>query len=128
MALILNPKIMLVDDERLVRQTAKAFLYKLGFDNIIEANDGMVAWLRLKQEKVDLIIADWDMPTLDGLEFLKKIRSDEKLKKVPFLILTAHGEKDRVIQAVQAGATNYIVKPVTRKVLKEKIKPLLRSD
>jgi len=126
MALILNPKIMLVDDERLVRDTTKAFLYKLGFDNIIEASDGMVAWLRLKHEQVDLIISDWDMPTLNGLEFLKKIRSDEKLKKIPFLILTAHGEKEWVIQAVQAGATNYIVKPVTRKALDEKIKPILR--
>jgi len=117
---------MLVDDERMIRDVTKAFLYKLGFDNIIEASDGMGAWLRLKHEKVDLIISDWDMPTLDGLGLLKKVRAEEKLKNTPFLILTAHGEKEWVMQAIKAGATNYLVKPVSRRALEERVKPILR--
>ena len=99
----------------------KGVLKKLGFKNIIEAENGKTALSKLKKEDVGLVISDWNMPEMTGLELLKAVKTEEKFKDLPFIMLTAEGQKDCVIEAVKAGVTNFIVKPFTPDTLKEKL-------
>lgn len=114
-------KILAVDDFSTMRRIIKNILRQLGYTNIVEADDGAKALAQLKQEKVDLVISDWHMPNMDGLDLLKAIRSDEALKDIPVLMVTAEAIKDKIVDAIKAGVNNYIVKPFTAETLKEKI-------
>ena len=117
----LGMKVLVVDDFATMRRIVKNVLKQIGFTKIIEADDGSTALTVLKKEKVDLIISDWNMPKVTGLDLLKAVRSDASMKDMPFLMVTAEAQKDNVIQAVQAGVSNYVVKPFTAESLKEKL-------
>ncbi len=114
-------KILVVDDFSTMRRIVKNLLKQLGYENFEEAEDGAQGYLKLKNGGFGFVICDWNMPNMDGIEFLKKVRSDPELKETPFLMVTAEAEKDKVVRAIQAGVNNYIVKPFTGEVLKEKV-------
>ncbi len=114
-------KILVVDDFSTMRRIVKNILKQLGYENIEEAEDGAQAYNKLKSGNFGFVVSDWNMPNMDGLELLKKVRSDPELKGLPFLMVTAEAEKDKVIEAIKAGVSNYIVKPFTAEVLKEKM-------
>lgn len=117
----LNMKVLVVDDFATMRRIVKNVLKQIGFTEIVEADDGSTALEVLQQTKIDLIVSDWNMPKVTGLDLLKTVRSDESLKATPFLMVTAEAQKDNVVQAVQAGVSNYVVKPFTPEALKEKL-------
>lgn len=114
-------KILVVDDFSTMRRIVKNILKQLGYENIEEAEDGSQAYNKLKSGSFGFVVSDWNMPNMDGLELLKKVRSDPDLKDLPFLMVTAEAEKEKVIAAIKAGVSNYIVKPFTAEVLKEKM-------
>lgn len=117
-------KILVVDDFATMRKIIKNILGQLGFKNIIEADDGTTAWEILQKEPVDLIISDWNMPKMSGLELLKKVRGDDKLKDTPFLMVTAEAQKEYIIEAAKYRVSQYIVKPFTPETLKEKLEKI----
>ena len=119
-----NMKILVVDDFSTMRRINKSLLRQLGYTNIEEADDGSTALQRLKQGDIDFVVSDWNMPKMEGIELLKAVRGDEKLKDTPFLMVTAESDKEKVVQAVKAGVNNYVVKPFTAETLKEKIKKI----
>ena len=116
-----NMKILVVDDFSTMRRINKSLLRQLGYTNIEEADDGSTALQRLKQGDIDFVVSDWNMPKMEGIELLKAVRGDEKLKDTPFLMVTAESDKEKVVEAVKAGVNNYVVKPFTAETLKEKI-------
>ena len=117
--------VLIVDDFATMRRIVKGALKQLGFKNIIEAEDGITALSELKKEKVGLILSDWNMPKMNGLELLKLVRGDDNFKEIPFIMVTAEGQKSNVVQAVQAGVDNYVIKPFTPDTLKDKIQKVL---
>ncbi len=117
----LEMKILVVDDFATVRRILKKVLKEIGFTQIFEADDGSTALGVLKEEEIGLIISDWNMPKMTGLDLLKAVRGDESLKDTPFLMVTAEGLKENVVQAVEAGVSHYIVKPFTAQSVKEKL-------
>lgn len=121
----LQIKILVVDDFATMRKVVRNLLKQVGYENIVEAEDGVMALKALKSQKIGLIISDWNMPNMTGLELLKSVRSDEDLKATPFLMVTAEALQDNVIAAVKAGVSNYIVKPFTAETLNEKISKIL---
>jgi two-component system chemotaxis response regulator CheY len=118
-------KVLVVDDFATMRRIVKGVLKQLGFGNIIEAEDGTAAMAELKKEKIGLIVSDWNMPNMSGLELLKAVRSDAGLKGIPFIMVTAEGQKENVIEAVKAGVSNYIVKPFTPETFGEKLQKVI---
>jgi two-component system, chemotaxis family, chemotaxis protein CheY len=120
-----NITILIVDDFESMRRIVKGTLKSIGFSNFIEAEDGVIAMKKLEKEKVDLIISDWIMPNMDGLDFLKAVKGNEKLKKIPFIMVTAEGQKGNVLEAINAGVNNYIVKPFTSETLQTKLQKVL---
>ena len=116
-----NMKILIVDDFSTMRRIIRNILKQLEFINVEEAEDGSVAFEKLKDADYDLLITDWNMPNMTGLDLLKEIRANEKLKDLKVLMVTAEAEKENIIQAAQAGANEYIVKPFTADVLEQKI-------
>jgi two-component system chemotaxis response regulator CheY len=125
MAMDTNIKILIVDDFATMRKVIRNLLKQGGYDNIVEAEDGVMALSELKTNKIDFIISDWNMPNMTGFELLKAVRADGDLSKTPFLMVTAEALQDNVVQAVKAGVDNYIVKPFTADVLNEKITEIL---
>ena len=123
----LSMKVLVVDDFATMRRILKNVLKEIGFTKIVEADDGSTALAVLKKDKVDLIVSDWNMPEVTGLELLKAVRGDESMKNVPFLMVTAEGQKDSVVQAVQAGVNNYIVKPFTADTIKQKLQQVFHK-
>jgi two-component system chemotaxis response regulator CheY len=121
MALNTNIKILVVDDFATMRKIIKNILTQLGFKDIIEADDGSTALEILKKQKVDLIISDWNMPKMPGIELLKAVRSDENLKDIKFIMVTAEAQKENVVEAIKHGVNQYVVKPFTPETLKEKL-------
>ena len=121
----LETKVMVVDDFATMRRIVKGALKQLGFKNIIEADDGSTALEELKKEKVGLILCDWNMPKMTGLDLLKSVRGDDGLKAIPFIMVTAEAQKENVVDAVKAGVSNYVMKPFTPDTLKEKIEKVL---
>jgi len=117
----LNMKVMIVDDFATMRRILRNILKQIGFKNIIEAEDGKHALKELKKEKVDLIMCDWNMPEMPGIELLKNIRSDDELKEIPFVMVTAEAQKDNILEAVKSGVSNYVVKPFTAETITEKL-------
>ena len=122
-----NLKILIVDDFATMRKVIRNLLKQGGFENVVEAEDGVAALKVLKSQKMDFIISDWNMPNMSGLELLKAVRGDDELKELPFLMVTAEALKDNVVAAVKAGVSNYIVKPFTAEVLNEKIEKIAKS-
>lgn len=120
----LSMKILIVDDFATMRRIMKNILKQIGFSNIVEADDGTTALEELKKTAVDLIISDWNMPKMTGLDLLKSVRGTDGLKDVPFLMVTAEAQKQNVIDAVQAGVTNYVVKPFTAEAISEKLEKI----
>ncbi len=120
----LNMKILIVDDFSTMRRIIKNILRQLGFTNVQEADDGVTAWPKIQSEPFDLIVTDWNMPKMSGLELLKAIRSDENLKDLPVLMVTAEALKENIIEAVKAGVSNYVVKPFTAETLQEKLQKI----
>jgi two-component system chemotaxis response regulator CheY len=114
-------KILTVDDFSTMRRIIRNILRQLGYSNITEAEDGVAALDVLQQQEIDFVISDWNMPKMTGLELLRAIRADEKLRKVPVLLVTAEALKENVVEAVKAGVNGYIIKPFTAETLKEKI-------
>jgi two-component system chemotaxis response regulator CheY len=122
-----NTKILVVDDFSTMRRIVKNILKQLGFENIEEAEDGAQAFDKVKGGGFGFVITDWNMPNVDGLTFLKNVRSDPEVKGLPVLMVTAEAEKDKVVAAIQAGVDNYIVKPFTAEVLKEKMDKIIEK-
>jgi two-component system chemotaxis response regulator CheY len=116
-----NMKVLVVDDFATMRRIVKNILTQLGYKNIIEADDGSTAVDILKNEKVDMIISDWNMPKMTGLELLKHVRADATMADTPFIMVTAEAQQDNIILAVKAKVSQYIVKPFTAETLGEKI-------
>lgn len=116
-----NIKILVVDDFSTMRRIVKNLLQELGFDNIQEADDGNTALPLLKTNKFDLVITDWNMPGMTGIELLKAIRANPTLKSTPVLMVTAENSREQIIEAAQNGVNGYIVKPFTANTLKEKM-------
>ncbi|MGC9195048.1 MAG: response regulator [Syntrophobacteraceae bacterium] len=113
--------VLIVDDFVTMRRIVRKILRDLDFENIIEAEDGLAALEVLKTTKVDLVVSDWNMPRMTGLELLKEVRGSDKLKDMPFLMVTAEAQKENIVEAVKAKVSNYIVKPFTAATLEEKL-------
>ena len=120
-------RVLVVDDFPTMRRIVKNILKQIGFENIDEAENGKDAFKKLKSGDYGLVVSDWNMPVMDGLEFLKNIRNDSQLKDIPFLMVTAEAEKEKVVEAIKAGVDNYIVKPFTGEVLKEKLEKIAQK-
>jgi len=120
-------KVLVVDDFPTMRRIVKNLLKQLGFENIDEAENGEDALRKLKSGDYGLVVSDWNMPVMEGLDLLKHIRNDPQLKDIPFLMVTAEAEKEKVIEAIKAGVDNYIVKPFTGEVLKEKLEKIAQK-
>jgi len=119
-------KVLVVDDFATMRRILKNILKQLGFTNLVEADDGTTAWDVLEEQSIDLIISDWNMPKMSGIDLLKKVRANDTYKKTPFLMVTAEAQKQNVIEAVQAGVSNYVVKPFTAEAIFEKLDKILK--
>ncbi len=122
-----NMRILVVDDFQTMRRIIINLLKQLGLNNVTEADDGTTAWEKLNAEKIDLIISDWNMPKMTGIDLLGKVRGDDRFKTTPFIMVTAEGKRENVIAAVQAGVSNYIVKPFNAATLKEKLTKVIGS-
>lgn len=119
-------KFLVVDDSVTMRRIVTNSLKNLGYNNFVEASDGKEALTRLVSDNaINFIITDWNMPVFSGLELTKAIRSDPTFEKMPILMVTTRGVKDDIIEALQAKVSNYVVKPFTPQVLKEKIDQVL---
>ncbi len=126
MALDKNMSILVVDDFSTMRRIISNVLRQLGFDNIVEAEDGSKALQILESESVDFVITDWNMPQMSGLDLLKAMRASERdeLKDMPVLMVTAEALQDNIIAAAKAGVNNYIIKPFDAQTLSEKIEKI----
>ncbi len=122
-----NMKILVVDDFATMRQIVKKSLGALGLHNITEAVDGVDALAKLEKGDFNFIISDWNMPNMMGIDFLKAVRSSDKLKGIPFLMVTAEAKRENVIEAAKAGVSQYIVKPFTVESLEEKLKAIFNK-
>ncbi len=122
-----NLKFLVVDDFSTMRRIVRNLLKELGFINVDEAEDGAVALRKLQDGNYDFVVSDWNMPNMDGLTMLQSVRADEKLNKIPVLMVTAEAKKENIIAAAQAGASGYIVKPFTAAVLDEKLNKIFQN-
>ena len=120
-----NMKIMIVDDYSTMLRILRNLLRQLEFNNVDEANNGDEALQKLREGQYNLIISDWNMAPMTGLDLLKNVRADAKLKHIPFIMVTAESKTDNVIAAKQAGVSNYIVKPFNAETLKSKMSSVL---
>ena len=117
----LSLKVLVVDDFSTMRRIIKNLLKQIGYSDIEEAEDGVQALSKLQNGGFGLVVSDWNMPNMDGLDMLKAVRQEPSIKDIPVLMVTAEAEKDKVITAIQAGVNNYVVKPFTGEILKEKL-------
>lgn len=113
--------VLIVDDASAMRRIVRGFLKDLGFKNMREAENGQLALDELKKKKADFVVSDWNMPVMTGIELLRAIRADENLKTIPVLMVTAEAKQENIVEAVQAGVSNYIVKPFNAATLLEKL-------
>ena len=121
--------VLVVDDFSTMRRIVKNSLKQLGFDNVTEAEDGKIAFDKLKGSGTDfkLIVSDWNMPNMMGIDLLRAVRGDEHLKDTPFLMITAEGQKENILEAAKAGVSNYVVKPFTVDILQTKLEAIFKS-
>jgi two-component system chemotaxis response regulator CheY len=123
-----NLAVLIVDDMSFIRKVVRKTLSDLGIAKIVEAPDAAEAVKRLRENKFDLIISDWNMPTMSGYDLLEFVRSHERLKAIPFLMLTANNDKDSVINAAKNGVSDFLVKPFSAEDLEEKIEKLIPPE
>lgn len=114
-------RILVTDDAASMRQIIKGILAQLGYHEVLEAADGNQALQLLRAEGADLLLLDWNMPRMTGIELVRAIRSDPQLKDLPIIMVTAEAEKQKVLEALKAGVNNFVVKPFTPETLKQKI-------
>lgn len=120
-------RILVVDDFPTMRRIIRNLLKDLGFENVDEAEDGVQALEKLKSGSFTLVLADWNMPNMDGLTMLSNIRSDPAMAKIPVLMVTAEAKKENIVAAAQTGASGYVVKPFTAAVLEEKLQKIFEK-
>jgi len=120
-------RILVVDDFSTMRRIVRILLKELGYTNADEAEDGVKALQKLKSERFDFVVSDWNMPSMTGIDLLRAIRGDDALKHLPVLMITAEARKENIIEAAQAGANGYIVKPFTAATLDEKLEKLFKN-
>ena len=120
-----NMPILIVDDYKTMLRVLRNFLLQLNFSNIEEATDGSMALKKLRQQDFGFVISDWNMEPMTGIQLLREVRADDKLKHLPFIMITAESKSENVIAAKQAGVSNYIVKPFSAKTLKSKMTSVL---
>ncbi len=125
MAVDLNMKVLVVDDYKTMVRIIRNLLKQLNFNNVDEASDGSSALRKLRDGNFDLVISDWNMEPMTGLQLLKEVRSDDRLKDTPFIMVTAESKTENVIAAKQAGVSNYIVKPFNAATLKAKLSSVI---
>jgi len=121
MAVDMNMNVLIVDDYKTMLRIIENLLKQLGFKNIIQATDGSAAIKVLRETPIGMVISDWNMQPMTGLQLLKEVRADEKLKTTPFIMVTAESKTENVVAAKEAGVNNYIVKPFNAETLKSKI-------
>ena len=119
-------KVLVVDDMSTMRRIVKNILKQIGFTDMVEAENGQDALNKLKAEDngIGFIVSDWNMPVMQGIELLRAIRADPDLKHLPFLMVTSEAQKENIIEAVQAGVSNYVVKPFTAEALEVKLEKI----
>ena len=117
-------KVLVVDDMSTMRRIVKNVLKQIGFSDMVEAENGQEALRKLKVDDIGLIVSDWNMPVMQGIELLREVRADVELKHIPFLMVTAEAQKENIIEAVQPGVSNYVVKPFTPEALKGKLEKI----
>ena len=120
-------KILVVDDFSTMRRIVKNILGQLGFAKIEEAEDGKVALTKIENGGIEFVISDWNMPNMMGIDLLKAMRAKDSMKAIPFLMVTAESQKENVIEAVQAGVSNYIIKPFTAETLEQKLTAIFKK-
>ncbi len=118
--------VCVVEDEKVSRKMTIELLKKMGITKIVASTNGEIALQKLKMQKADLIISDWHMPVMDGLEFFKAVKKEEDLQNTPFLMVTVEDSKERVVEALKLGIRDYIVKPLSSKSFEGKVKSLLK--
>ncbi len=118
-------KVLVVDDQNSVRQMTRITLEEIGVRHVHEAENGRNAMETASLQPLDLIISDYNMPEMDGLDFLRAVRGHPMARKVPFILLTGRGDRELVVKAAQAGANNYLIKPFTAATLREKIEQVI---
>lgn len=123
-----NMRILVVDDFPTMRKIIRNLLKQLGLNNVLEADDGTAALQLLNNEAIDLVISDWNMPKMTGLELLKSIRGNDELSHVKVLMVTAEAKKDNILEAIGSGVSNCSVKPFTAQVLQEKIEKIFAQQ
>ncbi|DAB38673.1 MAG TPA: chemotaxis response regulator CheY [Sulfuricurvum sp.] len=122
-------KLLVVDDSSTMRRIIKNTLSRLGYEDVLEGEDGVQGWSVLNENPdMGMLITDWNMPEMNGLELVKKVRADARFADLPIIMVTTEGGKAEVITALKAGVNNYIVKPFTPQVLKEKLAAVLGTE
>jgi len=119
-----NMKFLVVDDFSTMRRIVRNLLKELGFTNVTEAEDGVDGLVKLRADAFDFVVSDWNMPNMTGIDMLRAIRADPALKHLPVLMVTAEAKRENIIEAAQAGASGYVVKPFTAGTLDEKLKKI----
>ena len=122
-----DTKFLVVDDYLSMRRMVKSVLNDLGYSNVTEADDGSTALPLLRDGEFDFLISEWNMHGMAGLDLLKAVRANERLAKLPVLMVTAEAKREQIVEAVQAGVNGYIIKPFTAEVLKEKLAKILSA-
>lgn len=125
MAIDTSMNVLIVDDYKTMLRIIKNLLGQIGFSNVDEASDGGMAYNKLMEKDYGLVISDWNMEPMSGYELLQKVRAEDKLKNLPFIMITAESKTDNVVAAKKAGVSNYIVKPFNADTLKQKIESVL---
>lgn len=121
-------KVLVIDDDPTTRRIITRLVKQIGFKEFNEAEDGHQAFEMLQETDYDLILSDWDMPIMNGIELLKKVRADENLSEKPFIMITANDNRDHILHAVREKVSQYIVKPFTAPALKAKIGKVMKID
>jgi len=120
--------VLVIEDDKYLKRLIKSQLENFGFERIQEANDGNSTFQILSQINIDLIIADWRMPGMDGLEFYSLLKNKDDFKDIPFLMVTGESKKEKVIEAFTSGIKNYIIKPFEAEDLERKVYKLLKLN
>ena len=121
----LDKHVLVVDDYNTMRRILRNLLSQIGFSNVEEAEDGSTGLRKLRERPFGLVISDWNMEPMTGLQLLQEVRADNKLKPLPFIMVTAESKTENVVAAKQAGVSNYIVKPFNAETLRDKIEKVL---
>lgn len=120
-------KFLVVDDFSTMRRIVRNLLKEVGITNVDEAEDGQIALQKLRTGDFNFVVSDWNMPNMTGIQLLREIRADESLKHLPVLMVTAEAKKENIVEAAQAGASGYVVKPFTAATLDEKLQKIFQQ-